>query len=332
MKYFKFANLDDTTFCDGIVQTLDLSDDHESGGVEFYSRDTFLFHSDGTEVYEVSPLDDVYENSIAPKKYRCNVVKLKRIGSSRELSTIKYLVENGVSLHNVCVTDVGSASIEGGPFILGIVAFGLTGILEYFVDLGVSILPTDSRLLELASTTGECEMVKYLLSSGVHLHGNRDRALQCACEWGWLDTVKYIVSRENGSYTWDGDFVECAAENGRTDIVRYLCEIGFSIRRNKDEAFRAACANGHLDTVKYLVENGADIHANGDFALTWVSLRDHVGVLKYLVSQGLDVHIANDRALRLSSIYRCVGVNEYLQTLYTCDDYRRIFIDATEEK
>lgn len=71
----------------------------EPGGIYFASRDIFAFWDYGSEVYEVEPVGEVYENPDEPKKYKAHAVNMKYIGKTCEAKTVKYLVEHGADVH-----------------------------------------------------------------------------------------------------------------------------------------------------------------------------------------------------------------------------------------
>ncbi|MGB9697736.1 MAG: hypothetical protein ACPL2D_10710, partial [Ignavibacteria bacterium] len=71
----------------------------EPGGIYFASEDIFAFLDFGTEIYEVEPIGEIYENPGEPKKYKARAVNLKYIGKTSDVNVIKLLINAGANVH-----------------------------------------------------------------------------------------------------------------------------------------------------------------------------------------------------------------------------------------
>ncbi|MGC8739814.1 MAG: hypothetical protein ACP5UA_14395, partial [Candidatus Hydrogenedens sp.] len=58
------------------------SGDCAPGGIYFSGKDILAYITYGTEVYEVEPIGEIYENPGVPKKYKTHAVNLKYIGKT----------------------------------------------------------------------------------------------------------------------------------------------------------------------------------------------------------------------------------------------------------
>ena len=105
MKYYKIVNPkghNGLVYKEGINEdTLPFnpSGDCEPGGIYFAKEDILAFMNYGTEIYEVEPLSEVYENPGTPKKYKAKKIKLKYIGKIFDVKTLDILIKDGADIH-----------------------------------------------------------------------------------------------------------------------------------------------------------------------------------------------------------------------------------------
>lgn len=252
MKYYKIVNLEghhDLVYHEGLnidPKPFNPSGDCDPGGIYFARKDILAFINYGTELYEVEPVGDVYENPSEdgePKKWKAHSVILKHIGKILDLNSLKMLFEQGANIH-AC----------------------------------------NDSALRIAALHGRLDVVKYLVEQGSDIHAWDDIALRLAASNGHTEIVKYLVEHGADIHAFDESALRLAAENGNTEIVKYLVEHGADIYARGNEALCWAASNGHTEVVKYLVDNGADIHARGDEAFRWAELNGHLDIVKYLES------------------------------------------------
>ena len=127
--------------------------DCEPGGIYFSSRDIFSFLRFGTEVYEVEPVGETYENPGIPKKYKAHALNMKYIGKKYDVNTIKYLIEQGADIH-VYNDYVLRYSAENGNLEL----------VKYLIEKGADIHANDDYALCWSAENGHLKVVKYLKS------------------------------------------------------------------------------------------------------------------------------------------------------------------------
>ena len=215
MKYYKIVNPDGHR---GLVYKEGLNVDPkpfkpygncEPGGIYFSREDIFAFLDYGTELYEVEPVGEVYENPGSPKKWKAHSVNLKYIG--KVLDNIKFLVENGANIH----ADDDFAlrwSSENGHL----------EVVKYLVENGADIQAEDNIALRLSAENGHLEVVKYLVEQGADIHSDDDFALRWSAENGRLEVVKYLVENGADIHANDDFALRWSAENGHLEVAEYL--------------------------------------------------------------------------------------------------------------
>ena len=123
--------------------------DCEPGGIYFASTDIFFFLNYGTELYEVEPIGEIYENPGDIKKYKAHALNMKCIGKINDVNTIKYLVDNGADIH---AYDDGALSYAA--------EYGNLETVKYLVEQGANIHANNDYSLKW----GLPKVIKYLKS------------------------------------------------------------------------------------------------------------------------------------------------------------------------
>lgn len=129
------------------------SGDCEPGGIYFSREDILAFLDYGTEVYEVEPVGEVYENPSKPKKYKAHAVNLKYIGELRDLEVIKKLIEDGADVNARDNYALRWASKNGH-----------LDIVRYLIEHGANIHANNDCALLHAENNGYLDVVKFLKS------------------------------------------------------------------------------------------------------------------------------------------------------------------------
>jgi ankyrin repeat protein len=183
--------------------------DCESGGIYFSREDILAYLDYGTELYEVEPIGDVYENPGNPKKWKSHEVRLTYVG--KVMDCIPYLVEQGANIH-VCDDLALRWASENGHL----------DVVKYLVEQGANIHARDDWALRWAGENGHLDVVKYLVEQGASIHARDDLALRWASGNGHLDVVKYLVEQGANIHVCDDLALQLASENGHLDVVKYL--------------------------------------------------------------------------------------------------------------
>jgi hypothetical protein len=127
-----------------------------SGGIYFSREDILAFVSYGTDVYEVTPIGEIYENPGTPKKWKAHAVDLKYVGKISDGKTVKMLVDAGADVH------------ANDDFALRYAAEnGLTAIVKVLLDAGADVHACNNyALCWAAAEKGHTEIVKMLIDAG----------------------------------------------------------------------------------------------------------------------------------------------------------------------
>ena len=244
-KYFKIVNTDGhngLTYHEGYNEDplpFNPNGDCEPGGIYFASRDIFSFLRFGTEVYEVEPVGETYENPGIPKKYKAHALNMKYVGKIDEVNTVKYLIENGADIH----TCDDSA-------LCWFAEYGNLEVVKYLVEQGANIHADNDEALRWAAEDGHLEVVKYLVENGANIHAWDDYALQLSAEYGHLEVVKYLVENGADIHVNNDYALRWYANNGNLEVVKYLIEQGANIHDGNDWILRKT--NENVFKIEYL--------------------------------------------------------------------------------
>lgn len=122
------------------------------GGVYFAREDIFSYLKYGTELYEVEPVGEIYENTCVynqPRAWRAYKVVFKYIGNV--WNNIPFLIEQGANLN------------AGNGLVLRDAAYhGYLDIVKYLVENGADIHIKDDDSLRRASMKCRLDVVEYL--------------------------------------------------------------------------------------------------------------------------------------------------------------------------
>jgi len=183
----------------------------ESGGIYFSREDIFCFWDYGDEVYEVTPISEIYENPGFVKKWKCKEIDLKYVGKTNELKTIKHLIEDGADIH-----------VDNGHILYLASKNGYLEIIKYLVEQRANIHADNDCALRNASEDGFLDIVKYLVKHGADIHAKNDYALRWASHYGHLEVVKYLVSKGADIHAKNYDSIEQAFNHEHYEIYKYL--------------------------------------------------------------------------------------------------------------
>jgi len=185
------------------------------GGIYFAREDIFAFWDYGDEIYEVTPISEIYENPGRIKKWKCKIVDLKYIGKTNELKTVRHLVEDGADIN-----------IDDDYILYSTSAKGYLRIVKYLVEKGANIHAVDDCSLCSASTNGYLDVVKYLVEQGADIHADDDDALRLASVNGHLKVVKYLVEQGADIHFNDDEALRLASKKDHLYVVEFLksCE------------------------------------------------------------------------------------------------------------
>ena len=216
-KYFKIVNTDGhhrLVYHEGYNEDplpFNPNGDCESGGIYFASTDILAFSDYGTELYEVEPIGEIYENPGEPQKYKAHALNMQYVGKIDDLDTVKYLVCNGVNIH-ACDEYALRWYAKNGNL----------EIVKYLVENGADVHVLDDIALCWSANKGHLEVVKYLIEQGANIHAKEDKALRWSANDGHLEVVKYLVEKGADIHAND-DYALCwSAENGHLKVVKYL--------------------------------------------------------------------------------------------------------------
>ena len=216
-KYFKIVNPDGHN---GLVYHEGYNEDHlpfnpsgdcKPGGIYFASSDILVFLNYGTELYEVEPIGEIYENPGDIKKYKAHALNMKYIGNINDVNTIKYLVENGANIH---ADDDSSLQVSA--------EYGNLEVVKYLVKHGADIHAKDDVALRWSVEKGHLEVVKYLVEQGANIHADDDASLRSAAYNGRLEVVKYLIGQGANIHADNDASLRRASLNGHLYVVNYL--------------------------------------------------------------------------------------------------------------
>ncbi|MCA1980083.1 MAG: ankyrin repeat domain-containing protein, partial [Calditerrivibrio sp.] len=149
------------------------------GGIYFAREDILAFLDYGEELYQVEPVEEIYEEPGFPKKWKAHAVKLKYIG--KVLDNIEFLIKEGANVRSTSDFAIRWASKNGYYEVVKL-------LLEYGADVHAG---NDFALI-YAAGHGHYEVVKLLLEHGADVHSDDDSALQWAAERGHSHVVELL--------------------------------------------------------------------------------------------------------------------------------------------
>lgn len=153
----------------------------EPGGIYFAREDILAFLEYGTDLYEVEPVDDVYENPDTPRKWKCKQLNMKYIG--KVLDNIPFLVEQGANIHADYDSSIDWAAKNGH-----------LDVVKYLFEQGGICRAYNGSTLRFAAGHGHLDVVKFLSKNLNNFYAIRPEALRLAREYKHLDVVEYLES------------------------------------------------------------------------------------------------------------------------------------------
>jgi hypothetical protein len=134
-----------------------------SGGIYFSREDILAFVHYGTDVYEVTPIGEIYENPGTPKKWKAHEVDLKYVGKVSDGETVQMLIAAGADVHAGHDRALCWAAKNGH-----------TEIVKILLDAGADVHADHDYALCCADNNGHTKTVKVLLDAGADVHASRD--------------------------------------------------------------------------------------------------------------------------------------------------------------
>lgn len=193
-------------------------------------------------IVEIPDDEDVY---VDKKGFHANNLILKEVMSLNEISTWKYLVENGADI---------TASDD---FPLRYAAsFGNIEVIKYLHENGADLTVGCNHMLNMAAEKGYLEVVKYLHMQGIGVAAE-NYAVEIASYYGHLEIVKYLYEHGADITAQDNFAFTLAAKKGHLEIVKYLHENGADITVQDNIAYVWAVKAKHMEVANYLRLNGA---------------------------------------------------------------------------
>jgi len=215
MKYYKIVNPEGhygMIYQEGLntdILPFNPSGDCEPGGIYFSREDILAFLDYGTELYEVEPVGEVYENPGKDKKWKAHEVKLKYVG--KVVDNIQMLINEGANTHADDDYAFRWAFTNGHIKVVKI-------LLENGADVHVN---TDFPLRQ-ASENGHLEVVKLLLENGADVHASDDYALRWASRYGHIEVVKVLLENGANVHADNDETLQWASQNDYIEIVELL--------------------------------------------------------------------------------------------------------------
>jgi len=213
--------------------------DCEPGGIYFAKEDILAFVNYGTELYEIEPIGDVYENPGMPKKYKAHEVNLKYVG--KVIDNIEMLIKEGADVHADydCVLQWAA---ENGHY----------NVVRMLLENGADIHADRNYTLRWAVYNGYHKVVELLLENGTDIHAENDYALRWAAYNGRHKVVELLLKHGADIHAENDCSLRWASENGHYKVVKLLIENGADIHAKDDYALRLARYNDDKKMIKLL--------------------------------------------------------------------------------
>jgi len=181
------------------------------GGLYFTCEDIFAFWHFGSDVYEVEPIGEIYEELGSPRKFKTHALNMKNLGKTWDVEVIKYLVEHGANIHVCDNWLLKQASTRG-----------YLNVIKYLVENGVDIHVENDCALRYSAQNGHLEIVKYLIKNGADIHAQNDYSLRYSAENGYFQIVKSLVENGADIHVKNKFALRASSMYGYLDIVNYL--------------------------------------------------------------------------------------------------------------
>jgi len=215
------------------------SGDCKPGGIYFAKEDILAFVNYGTELYEVEPIGEIYENPGMPKKYKAHELNLKYVG--KVIDNIERWIRDGADVHANYDFALRWAAKNGDY-----------KVVKLLIKHGANVHANDNSSLRLAAGNGHYKIVKLLLKHGANVHADNDAALRWAVENEHYKIVKLLLKAGANVHANDNDALCSAAIHGYYNIIKLLLKYGADVHTENDFALRCAKRNNDKKMIKLL--------------------------------------------------------------------------------
>jgi len=188
------------------------SGDCESGGIYFAREDILAFLDYGSDLYEVDPIGEIYENPTPPRKWKCKSVMLTYVGKT--VDCIGDLIKAGADIHADYDLALRLSAKEGQ-----------LDVVKLLIKAGADIHACDDYALRLSAEAGQLDVVKLLIKAGADIHARNDFALRWSAEEGHLDMVKLLIKAGADIHARNDFALRWSARAGHLDVAEYLKSI-----------------------------------------------------------------------------------------------------------
>jgi len=215
MKYYKIVNPEGhqgMIYKEGLntdVLPFNPTGDCRPGGIYYSREDILTYLSYGTELYEVEPVGEVYENPGRPKKWKSHEVKLKYVG--KVVDNIQMLIDEGADVHADNDYTLRRASL-----------YGHLEVVKVLLENGADVHAENDEALQWASEYGRLEVVKVLLENDADVHANNDYALRWASLNGHVEVVKLLLENDADVHARNDFALAQASMNCHIKVVKLL--------------------------------------------------------------------------------------------------------------
>ena len=185
------------------------SGDCVPGGIYFSREDILAFLDYGTELYEVEPVGEIYENLGSPKKWKAHAIKLYGVG--KVIDNIEFLIKEGANVH--AINDYALRwAVRNGHY----------EVVKLLLEYGADVHANNDYALRWAAEHGHYEVVKLLLEYKADVHASNDYALRWVVRNGHYEVVKLLLEYGANVHANNDYALRWAAERGHSHVVELL--------------------------------------------------------------------------------------------------------------
>lgn len=248
----------------------------EYGGIYFAREDILAFIGYGTELYEVTPIGEIYEDpDDRVKKYKAHSVNLKYIGPLED--NIEFLIKQGANI-NVC---------ENVPIYYA-TRYGDIKIFNILVKAGAITDDNVKRMvIKTAIETNQPEIVKMLIK----------------------DISNMININETTNVH---EFINKAITYNNIEVVSVLIQAGVDIWNNNNIAIETAIAKGYENMIKLIINSGINPYKNVANLLN-TAIRYQQSDMYLMIADGIKKH--KIKKYKSNKILLCKKKRKYTNAL-----------------
>ena len=215
---------------------------HPTKGVYYAQRDILAYIGYAENLYEVTPIGEVYDLTGVLEKFKASDVKLKYVGKRFDPAIIKRLICEGANIHAYQDAALKWASYKG-----------YFEIIKVLLECGLFNVDIMTETLVWAADKAPLEIIQALLDKHAKADG---RALAVAASKNRIDIMRLFMAEgarieDDGNGNWA---LVRAAENGQLETVMCLLEAGANPFAINYMACRKASEKGYMKTHKILKE------------------------------------------------------------------------------